>query len=127
MISLTDIMLLILLFFILTPSFTQSSLHDHTKQGLLIDIPNSHNATTITASIEITIDAQLNHFIDGEPILPADIENALQEQLHQQANHILLRIDKTVPIQHMIYIVDIAHTLHTPISVETKPENLPHE
>ncbi len=127
LISLTDIMLLILLFFILTPSFNHSSQDDGQKKGLMIDIPDSHNATTIASPITITIDAQLSYSIDGEPILPADIQSALQDKLAQQPKSILLRIDKTVPIQHMISIVDIAYTLHAPIAVETKQADLPNE
>jgi biopolymer transport protein ExbD len=127
MISLTDIMFIILLFFILTPSFNHSSLDDESKKGLIIDIPVSHNATIVSAPIEITINAQLSYFIDDAPIMLADIKNVLQEKLNQQSKSILLRIDKTVPIQNMIQIVDIAHTLHTPIAVETKQEDLSNE
>lgn len=127
LISLTDIIFLVLLFFILTPSFNHSSHDDGTKQGLIINIPDSHNATALVSPIEITIDAQLSYFIDGEPILLADIQHTLQEKLAQQPQNILLRIDKTVPIQHMITIVDIAHTLHTPIVVETKQADLSNE
>jgi len=127
MISLTDIMFLILLFFMLTTAFNHANLDDESKKGLIINIPSSHNATSVSYPIKISINSQLSYFVDDEPVKVADIKNVLEAKLAQKSTSILLRIDKTVPIQNMIQIIDIAYTLNAPIAVETKQEDLPNE
>jgi biopolymer transport protein ExbD len=127
MASLTDIISLLLLFFMLTVSFGSASLSVEATKGLTIDLPTSHSADIVVPQIQVTITAQLDYYVDNEPIQLENLKNVLQEKISQTSHLILLQIDRTVPIQHMIQVVDIANALNAQVSVATKQEDLHNE
>lgn len=127
MASLTDIISLLLLFFMLTVSFGSASLSVESTKGLTIDLPTSHSADIVVPQIQVTITAQLDYYVDNEPIQLENLKNVLQEKISQTSHLILLQIDRTVPIQHMIQVVDIANSLNAQVSVATKQEDLHNE
>ncbi len=127
MASMTDIIFLLLLFFMLTVSFGSASPAAESTKGLTIDLPTSHSADIVIPQIQVTITAQLDYYVDNEPVQLENLKNVLQEKISQTSHLILLQIDRTVPIQHMIQVVDIANSLNVQVSVATKQEDLHHE
>jgi biopolymer transport protein ExbD len=123
MASLTDIISLLLLFFMLTVSFGSTQLPTESTKGLTIDLPTSHSAHTIVSQIQVTITAQLDYYVDNEPVQLKDLQEVLQQKISQKSPLILLQIDRTVPIQHMIEVADIANSLNAQIAVSTKQED----
>jgi biopolymer transport protein ExbD len=127
MASMTDIIFLLLLFFMLTVSFGSASPSPESTKGLTIDLPTSHSADIVIPQIQVTITAQLDYYVDNVPVQVESLKNVLQEKISQTSHLILLQIDRTVPIQHMIQVVDIANSLNAQVSVATKQEDLHHE
>lgn len=123
MASLTDIISLLLLFFMLTVSFGSASLSIESKKGLAIDLPTSHSADIVVPQIQVTITAQLDYYVDNDLIQLEDLKSILQGKISETSHFILLQIDKTVPIQHMIQVVDIANSLNAQVSIATKQED----
>jgi biopolymer transport protein ExbD len=115
MASMTDIVFLLLIFFMLTVSFA-------TPTGLLIDLPSSQSTNMLSSQIQVTITSKLEYYIDNEPIRSEELGSILQEKISQKANLILLQVDRSVPVQHMIQVVDIANSLHAQVSVATRPD-----
>jgi biopolymer transport protein ExbD len=115
MASMTDIVFLLLIFFMLTVSFVAPT-------GLVVDLPTSQSANTLSPQIQVTITSKLNYYIDNELVSVEDLHNVLQEKISQKSNLILLQLDKSVPVQHMIQVVDIANSLHAQVSVATRPD-----
>jgi biopolymer transport protein ExbD len=113
MASMTDVVFLLLIFFMLSVTFI-------TPTGLMVDLPNSQQTDAIVPQINLTITSQLDYFIDGKPVHLDDLETVLSEKSH--AKLIFLEIDKTVPVQYMIQVVDIANKLKLSVSVATKIE-----
>jgi len=113
--SMTDIVFLLLIFFMLTVSFV-------TPTGLVVDLPTSHSANTLSPQIQVTITSKLDYYIDNEPVKLEDLGSMLQEKISQKSNLILLQLDRSVPVQHMIQVVDIANSLHAQVSVATRPD-----
>lgn len=123
MASLTDIVMLLLMFFMLFVSFGSASLSTESTKGLKINLPTSHSADTVAPQIRVTITAQLNYYVDNEPINVENLQDVLQQKISQTSPFLLLQIDRTVPIQYMIQVVDIANSLNAQVSVATKQEN----
>ena len=115
MISMADIMSLLLLFFMLTmPSMAPI--------GLTINLPNSYTSKDINPQIRVTITSELAYYIDNELVTLEEFRNLLEKKISEKSKLILLQVDKSVPIQHMIKIVDIANSLQARVSVATRPE-----
>lgn len=111
----TDIVFLLLIFFMLTVSFV-------TPAGLAIDLPTSHTANILTPQVQVIITSKLDYYVDNEPVKFDELTAVLQQKISQKSNLILLQVDRSVPIQHMIQIVDIANSLHAQVSVATRAD-----
>jgi len=112
--SMTDIVFLLLIFFMLTASFV-------TPAGLPIDLPTSNTSVTATPQVSVTITASLDYYINNQPIVFSQLKDMLQKELPAQDGIVLLQVDKSVPIEYMIKVVDIASSLHAQVSVATRP------
>jgi biopolymer transport protein ExbD len=116
MASMTDIIFTLLLFFMLTVSFV-------TPTGLVIDLPSSHSANTLSPQqVQVVITSKLDYYIDNEPVRCEELGSMLQQKISQKANLVLLQVDRSVPIQHVIQVVDIANSLQAQVSVATRSE-----
>jgi len=113
--SMTDIVFLLLIFFMLTVSFV-------TPTGLAIDLPASHSANIVIPQVQVTITSNLDYYVDHEPVRYEELGTVLQQKISQKANLVLLQVDRSVPIQHMIQVVDIANSLHAQVSVATRSD-----
>lgn len=113
--SMTDIVFLLLIFFMLTVSSA-------TNEGLPVDLPQSNNADTLTPQVNITITADLNYYINEQKIKKEQLEERLKQKINASQMLVLLQIDKSVPVAHMIYVTDIAAALHAKISVATRKD-----
>jgi len=76
----------------------------------------------LSPQIQVTITSKLDYYIDNEPVRLEDLGSILREKISQKANLILLQVDRSVPVQHMIQVVDIANSLHAQVSVATRPD-----
>ena len=113
--SMTDIVFLLLLFFMLTVSFVPPI-------GLTVDLPTSHNANTVTPQVKVTITKNLVYYIDNQIIESSHLQAALQGKLLGTSKLVLLQIDQSVPVQQMIQVVDIANGLQAQVSIATRPD-----
>jgi biopolymer transport protein ExbD len=116
MASMTDIVFLLLIFFMLTVSSV-------TPQALLIDLPMSNNADVLLPQVSVMITADLTYYVDQQPTTRGQLEELLQKKLNTDQRFVLLQIDKSVPIAHMIYVTDIAASLHAKVAVATQPDS----
>ncbi len=112
--SMTDIVFLLLIFFMLTVSSV-------TNQGLPVDLPQSNNAEVQTPQVNVTITADLNYYINQQKIKKEKLKERLKQKLDKTQPLVLLQIDKSVSVAHMIYVTDIAAALNAKVSVATQP------
>jgi biopolymer transport protein ExbD len=111
----TDIVFLLLLFFMLSVSFAPPI-------GLTIDLPSSHHANPITNHTKVSITASLAYYVADEPIDRIHLKEALSSKLSSTPKLVFLQVDKSVPVQNVIEVVDIANGLQAQVSVATQPE-----
>ena len=112
--SMTDIIFLLLIFFMLTASFI-------TPSGLPVNLPTSKSSTITLQKVTVSITADLDYYINDRRINKNDLENALRRELGGQEGNVSLHIDKSVPSEYLVEIAGIATSLNAKVSVATKP------
>lgn len=113
--SMTDIVFLLLIFFMLTVSSV-------TPQALPVDLPTSNNADILLPQVNVTITAALDYYVDQQKTTREQLAGLLQQKLEQDQRLVLLQVDKSVPIAHVIYVTDIAASLQAQVAVATQPD-----
>ena len=113
--SMTDIVFLLLIFFMLTVSSV-------TPQALPVDLPTSNNADILLPQVNVTITAALDYYVDQQKTTREQLAGLLQQKLDQDQRLVLLQVDKSVPIAHVIYVTDLAALLQAQVAVATQPD-----
>ena len=101
--SMTDIVFLLLIFFMLTSTLV-------TTNALDLVLPNSTAQTVKKQRVSVSINENFEYFIDKEAVELKYIEAQLIEKLAgQDEKVVVLRVDKSVPIEYAVEVMDIAY------------------
>ena len=113
--SLTDIIFLLLIFFMLTSTLVSPN-------ALKLLLPNSKAKTLEKQTISVSINKDLDFYINENQVIVSNLENELKQVLSQQQEPaIILHADKTVDIEHVVKVMDIAYRNKYKIVLATKP------
>ena len=113
--SMTDIVFLLLIFFMLTSTLVSPN-------ALKLLLPNSKSKTLEKQTISVSINKDLDFYINENQVIESNLENELKQVLSQQQEPaIILHADKTVDIEHVVKIMDIAYRNKYKIVLATKP------
>ena len=112
--SMTDIIFLLLIFFMLTASFI-------TPSGLPVNLPSSKSSSIIIQKISVTITKELEYFINDEKVSINNLEMILRNELEGKEGLIVLHCDKDVPVEKLVEVAGIATLLEAKVSIATKP------
>lgn len=112
--SMTDIIFLLLIFFMLTASFI-------TPSGLPVNLPTSKSSTITLQKVTVSITKDLEYYVNDRRVNKRDLENALKRELGGQEGNVSLHIDKSVPSEFLVEIAGIATSLNAKVSIATKP------
>lgn len=100
--GMSDIVFLLLIFFMIT-----STLIHPTALKLLLPKGSSQAAAKPLTTVSITRDLQF--FIEDQPVAFEDLEAALAQKIGQsEETYVSLHADKTVPIEHVVKVMNIA-------------------
>ena len=116
--SMTDIVFLLLIFFMLTSTLVSPN-------ALKLLLPNSKAKTLEKQTISVSINENIEFYINENKIINPDLnlENKLKEILSQQEEPaIILHADKTVDIEHVVKVMDIAYRNKYKIVLATEPK-----
>jgi biopolymer transport protein ExbD len=113
--SLTDIVLLLLIFFLLTSSFV-------TNFGIQVDIPKAEaGAQTDSQFITVAVTKDGEFFVDGELTSSGMLASALREAKQDKPEaSLVLRADKEAIIDNAVRIMNIAKALELRIILATE-------
>ena len=111
----TDIVFLLLIFFMLTSTLVSPN-------ALKLLLPNSQAKTLEKQTISISITKDIQFYINENPIQ----ENIIEQELaliinNEQEPGIILHADRSVPIEHVVKIMDIAYRNKYKIVLATQP------
>ncbi|MCO6148731.1 biopolymer transporter ExbD [Flavobacterium sp. NRK1] len=101
--SMTDIVFLLLIFFMLTSTMV-------TTNALDLNLPKAKGKTENTKNVSVNINKELEYFIDKDPIAENALEARLIELLSgDETKAIVLRAEQGVPIEKAVAVMDIAY------------------
>lgn len=112
--SMTDIIFLLLIFFMLTSSFI-------TPSGLPVNLPTSKASTVELQKVSVTITKNLDYYVNDKKVSKAMLEAELKSKLKGNEGVVVLHIDESVPTQHLVNVAGIATALEAKVSIATKP------
>ena len=114
--SMTDIVFLLLIFFMLTSTMV-------TTNALDLVLPKGKGKTDSNKSLSVSIDKDLNFFIDKNKVDETQLEELLLAQMQGSDNKaIVLRAEKTVPHEKVVYVMDIAYRNQIKMVVAVNPK-----
>ncbi|MDA0193993.1 MAG: biopolymer transporter ExbD [Bacteroidetes bacterium] len=114
--SMTDIIFLLLIFFMLTSSFI-------TPSGLPINLPTSKSSSIVLQRVTVTITNDLKFYVNDQEVSRGRIEMTLKNELAGKEGIVVLHVDKSVPVEHLVYVAGIATSLEAKVSIATKPNS----
>lgn len=112
--GMTDIIFLLLVFFMLTSSFI-------TPSGLPVNLPTSKAATMELQKVSVTITEDLDYYVNDKKISKGMLEAELKSKLVGNEGVVVLHIDKSVPTEHFVDVASVATQLEAKVSIATKP------
>lgn len=114
--SMTDIVFLLLIFFMLTSTMV-------TTNALDLVLPKGKGKTDSNKSLSVSIDKDLAFFIDKDKVDETQLESLLLGLLEGQENKaIVLRAEKSVPHEKVVYVMDIAYRNGIKMVVAVNPK-----
>ena len=112
--SMTDIVFLLLVFFMLTSSFI-------TPSGLPVNLPSSKSSVVEMQKISVTVTKNLDFYVNDKKISRGSLEAELRTKLLGNEGVVVLHIDETVPTKETAYVAGIATALEAKVSLAVKP------
>ena len=114
--SMTDIVFLLLIFFMLTSTLVSPN-------ALKLLLPSSKARTLEKQTVSVSITRDIDFFINENKVQEANIERELKlllDNIDEAA--IILHADKTVDIEHVVKVMDIAYRNKYKIVLATTPK-----
>ncbi len=113
--SMTDIIFLLLIFFMLTASFI-------TPSGLPVNLPASKSSEIVLQKVSVTITDDLIYFVNNQEVSKGELETSLQANLKGEEGIVVLHCDASVPVERLVEVAGIATALKAKVSIATKPK-----
>jgi biopolymer transport protein ExbD len=114
--SMTDIVFLLLIFFMLTSTMV-------TTNALDLLLPKAQGKTDSNKNIAVSINKELEFFIDKEPVSETDLESKLLSLFSaDKTKAIILRAEEGVPIEKAVNVLDIANRNQIKVVLAVRPK-----
>ncbi len=113
--SMTDIVFLLLIFFMLTSTLVSPN-------ALKLLLPSSKAKTLEKQTISISITKDIDFYINENKVTAASIEQELKLLIsNEKEPAIILHTDKTVAIEPVVKVIDLAYRKKHKIIIATTP------
>lgn len=114
--SMTDIVFLLLIFFMLTSTMV-------TTNALDLVLPKAKGKTDSNKNIAVSINKKLEFFIDKEPVSETELETKLLSLFSaDKTKAIILRAEEGVPIEKAVNVLDIANRNQIKVVLAVRPK-----
>ncbi len=114
--SMTDIIFLLLIFFMLTSSFI-------TPSGLSVNLPSSETSDIVMQEVTVSVTKDLQFSVNDQLVTRDKLKSVLSPLLEGKKGQVVLHLDKEVPVEYLVEIGGIAAGLGANVSIATKPYN----
>ncbi|MDP2158883.1 MAG: biopolymer transporter ExbD [Flavobacterium sp.] len=114
--SMTDIVFLLLIFFMLTSTMV-------TTNALDLVLPKAKGITAKNQNISVSISKDLSYFIDKIPVQENDLEQQILSYFATKDDKsLILRVEEGVPIEKAVNILDIANRNQIKVVLAVRPK-----
>lgn len=114
--SMTDIVFLLLIFFMLTSTMV-------TTNALDLVLPKAKGITAKNQNVSLSITKDLLYYIDKEPVQEIDLESKILAQFpNKEEKSLILRAEEGVPIEKAVAILDIANRNQIKVVLAVRPK-----
>jgi biopolymer transport protein ExbD len=114
--SMTDIVFLLLIFFMIASTLV-------TTNAIDIILPKASGKTENKRSVAVSIKKDLTYYIDQKRVGVSVLENELLAALSSQEKPtIVLRAEKSVPVENVVKVMDIANRNKFKVILAVKPK-----
>ena len=111
--SMTDIVFLLLIFFLLT---------SNSPNALDLILPKAKGKTTNTQQVSVSIDADLRYFVNEKLVEQAQLEAVLIQELSaQETPTIILRAAESIAIKEAVFVMDVANRNQFKVILAVRP------
>ncbi len=115
--SMTDIVFLLLIFFMLASTLV-------TTNAIDILLPKASGKTENKKSVAVSIKKDLTYYIDQKRVGESVLESELITMLSAKTTPtIVLRAEKSVPVENVVKVMDIANRNKFKVILAVKPNN----
>lgn len=113
--SMTDIVFLLLIFFMIASTLV-------TTNAIDIILPTASGKTENKKSVAVSIKQNLTYYIDNKLVGESVLENELINTLSKESQPtIVLRAEKSVPVENVVKVMDIANRNKFKVILAVKP------
>lgn len=115
--SLTDIIFLLLIFFMLTSTLVSPN-------ALKLLLPKSDSQTSAKQSVNVSITPDLKYYLDAKEVSFAQLEGKIKQAVSNAGDDpgLVLSADKTVPIENVVMVMEIANRNNLTMVIATDPK-----
>ncbi len=114
--SMTDIVFLLLIFFMLTSTLV-------TTNAIDLVLPKAKGKTDSNKSISVSINKNLEFFVDKKQVSEANIESELLALMGSpEQKSMILRAEEGVPIEKAVSVLDIAYRNNIKVVLAVRPK-----
>ena len=111
--SMTDIVFLLLVFFLLT---------SNSPNALDLLLPKAKGKSTNTQQVSVSINAALQFFVNEEMVDKSQLESSLISELAAHENPtIILRAEESIAIKEAVHVMDIANRNQFKVILAVRP------
>jgi biopolymer transport protein ExbD len=112
--SMTDIVFLLLIFFMLT---------SNAPNALDMILPKAKGKSTNTQNVSVSIKKNRTYYVNGKKLKANQIESRLKSALaNKEKPTIMLRVEESVPIEKAVLVMDIANRNKYKVILAVRPK-----
>ena len=118
--SLTDIIFLLLIFFMLTSTLVAPN-------AIKLLLPNATGQTLASQTVSVSISEDLTYYINGKEIPFSKLENEIRKAVQgveEPVPTVVLRVDKRVEVNELVSVLKLGNRLNVRMILATKPEQV---
>lgn len=106
MASMSDLVFLLLIFFMITSTLISPN-------AIKLLLPNSSSKTMAKQNVTVYINDQFNFYLDKRKVEEQNLEVVLAQALQAyDQGTVVLRSDKTVPVQYVVSVIDAVNQIN---------------
>jgi len=113
--SMTDIVFLLLIFFMLTSTLVSPN-------ALKLLLPNSSSKTLAPQTVSVSVTKELDYYVDKQKVPFEQLELMILDKMGDNPeNSVILHVDKSIAVEEAVKVMDIASRNKLKMVLATKP------